>query len=157
MCGDCWEAAGEPTEWTDQTARFIEAVRDLYQFEPMGGPLHAVLDDWNLRGLIEPYWPAQGIAGDLEDDDPDMARIAALCTEIAALLNGWTEPQRYAALAYERGYVEPPLPPRCAHESPLGRCTLVADHPEGPQFGFFTDYHGHVYDGETSETVVPPA
>jgi hypothetical protein len=108
MCGDCWARAGEPDDWTTLTPRFIDAVRELYQLEPMGGPLHAVLDDWNLRGQIEPYWPAAGIAGDLDDDDPDMARIATLCTELAAILNGWTEPQRYAALAYERGYLDRP-------------------------------------------------
>lgn len=46
--------------------------------------------------------------------------------------------------------------PRCAHTSPLGRCRLVAGHPEGPMFGFFTDFDGHLYDDEPPETVVPP-
>lgn len=109
MCGGCWERAGEPAEWTPLTARFIALHDELYVLEPMGGPLHAVLDDWNLKGVIEPYWPVLGIARDLEDDDPDMARIRALCTELAAILNGWTEPQRYAANAYANNYLIRPV------------------------------------------------
>jgi len=108
VCGGCWEKRGAPTEWTPQTARFIELCNALYELEPVGGPLHSVLDDWNLDGHIEPYWPAQGIARDLEDDDPDMASITELCTEIAAILNGWTGPQRYAAMAYADDYLPRP-------------------------------------------------
>lgn len=108
MCGGCWNGAGEPDEWTPQTARFIELHDALYELEPVGGPLHAVLDDWNLKGQIEPYWSVVGIARDLEDDDPDMQRIRNLCTEIAAVLNGWTEHQRYAAMAYASDYLQRP-------------------------------------------------
>jgi hypothetical protein len=108
VCGSCWEDHGAPTEWTPQTARFIELHDALYQLEPAGGPLHTVLDDWNLKGQIEPYWESLGIARDLEDDDPDMQRIRNLCTEIAAILNGWTEPQRYAAMAYADDYLPRP-------------------------------------------------
>jgi hypothetical protein len=111
MCGDCWERHGSPAEWTPQTARFTELHNALYDLEPMGGPLHSVLDDWNLDGHIEPYWPALGVARDLEDADPDMMRIRDLCTEIAAILNGWTEPQRYAAMAYADGFLPPPSSP----------------------------------------------
>jgi hypothetical protein len=108
MCGDCWDRAGQPVEWTAQTARFIELHDALYELEPVGGPLHTVLDDWNLKGQIEPYWPSLGIARDLEDDDPDMQRIRDLCTEIAAILNDWTESQRYAAMAYASDYLQRP-------------------------------------------------
>ena len=106
MCGSCWEEAGEPTEWTPQTARFIELHDELYQLEPVGGPLHAVLDDWNLDGVIEPYWSATNC--DLDDDHPDVVRTLELCTEIAAILNAWTEALRYAAMAYVRGYLPRP-------------------------------------------------
>lgn len=104
MCGGCWEEHGSPTEWTPRTARFIELHDALYELEPRGGPLHAVLDDWNLDRQIEPYWPALGLANDLDDDDPDMQRIRDLCTEIAEILNGWTVEQRYAAKAYADNY-----------------------------------------------------
>jgi hypothetical protein len=110
MCGDCWEQHGAPTDWTPQTARFIELHDALYDLEPMGGPLHSVLDDWNLDDEIEPYWPALGIACDLEDDDPALEHIRHLCTELAAILNGWTEAQRYAANAYAANYLPRPVP-----------------------------------------------
>jgi hypothetical protein len=106
VCGSCWDEAGSPTEWTPETARFIELRGALYLLEPVGGPLHVVLDDWNLGGVIEPYWSALNC--DLDDDDPDAVRIRELCTEIAAILNGWTEPQRYAAMAYADNFVPRP-------------------------------------------------
>jgi hypothetical protein len=111
MCRGCWSEAGEPSEWTPQTARFIELHDALYALEPMGGPLHAVLDDWNLDGEIEPYWPALGITRELEDLDerhPTLQRIRELCTELAAILNGWAGAQRYAALAYANDYLKRP-------------------------------------------------
>jgi hypothetical protein len=106
MCGGCWEESGSPTEWTPETAPFIELHDELYLLEPVGGPLHAVLDDWNLGGLIEPYWSALNC--DLDDDHPDAVRTRELCTEIAVILNAWTEPQRYAAMAYASGFIPRP-------------------------------------------------
>lgn len=114
MCGGCWEEHGSPAEWTPQTARFIDLHNALYDLEPTGGPLHSVLDDWNLDGIIEPHWPALGIVHTLEDldhDAPVLQHIRHLCTELAAILNGWTEPQRYAAKAYADDYLPRPVAP----------------------------------------------
>jgi hypothetical protein len=106
MCSGCWEEAGSPTEWTPETARFIELHDELYLLEPVGGPLHVVLDDWNLGGQIELYWSAISVPSQL-----DAQRVRGLCTEIAAILNAWTEDQRYAAMAYaDRSIPRPDRP-----------------------------------------------
>jgi hypothetical protein len=37
--------------------------------------------------------------------------------------------------------------PQCEHvDAARGRCKLAADHPVGPRYDFFTDYHGHIYE-----------
>jgi len=126
MCDNCWREAGSPTERTPDTARLVELIGKLYEIHPTGGPLHSVLDDWNLDGHIEPYWrgwsdedlDALWYGGIPFDElDPQAPAVVerlgvstrAVCTEIAALLNAMTESQRYAALAYADGFIpEPP-------------------------------------------------
>lgn len=56
MCHECWESHGSPTEEAPQTARLVKLIADLYAIHAVGGPLHAVLDDGNLDGVIEPYY-----------------------------------------------------------------------------------------------------
>lgn len=95
MCDNCWRQAGSPTERSESTGRVIELIEELYADHPTGGPLHSVLDNWNLSGTIEPYRGLDYGAG-----------TYALCDKIAALLNAMTEPQRYAALAYADGLIK---------------------------------------------------
>lgn len=99
MCDVCWKQAGSPVEWTPQTARFIELADRLYEDHPTGGPLHVYLDDWNLDRVVEP-----GYAVLVEDDDAASTR--EVCDELAGILNAWTPPQRYSAMAYWNGFVE---------------------------------------------------
>lgn len=96
MCTDCWDQAGRPTELPPAYERFAELHSDLYDLSPAGGPLHSVLDDWNLAGHIQPF---PGLT--FEDDT---ARVYEICDEIADLLNAMTGPQRYAALAKAGGF-----------------------------------------------------
>lgn len=89
MCGDCYEEAGKPTDVPLEVERFVGLANELYAEHPTGGPLHVVLDDWNVEGAIIPY---------LEGEDWPTNTVE-LCEEIAALMNGWTLDQRYAAMA----------------------------------------------------------
>jgi hypothetical protein len=105
MCDGCWREAGSPTERTPDTARLVELIGKLYEIHPTGGPLHAVLDDWNLdTAVIEPYYDGW------RDEDLDDAlwhggvSTRALCDEIAALLNAMIVTQRISALAYADGF-----------------------------------------------------
>lgn len=125
MCRDCWAKAGEPADWTLQTEDLIELIGDLYAIHAVGGPLHVQLDDWNLHGTIEPYydcytaeeldalyWRGTPLA-ELDPGAPVVVEnlgrsMRSLCEEIAEILNGMTEAERYAALAYADGFVERP-------------------------------------------------
>jgi hypothetical protein len=96
MCADCWQKAGSPTERTAETDELVDLIDKLYLDHVTGGPLHAVLDDWNLDGHIEPYcdgWATKDLADGTRET----------CDRIAAILNGMTPGQRYAALAYANG------------------------------------------------------
>lgn len=104
MCVDCWNRAGRPTELPATYERFAELYADLYDFHPVGGPLHSVLDDWNLDGHIEPY---PGLTFEDEMDQTDnTAYVYEICSEIADLLNAMTERERYAAVAKVSGLLD---------------------------------------------------
>jgi hypothetical protein len=125
VCSECYVKAGSPTEWTPQTARFVDLVQSLYAVHPTGGPLHSVLDDWNLAGTIAPWW--DGFTVDeldepyfegwpIADLDPGAQAVAQglgrttreVCEELAAILNSWTVDQRRAGMAYVDGLLERP-------------------------------------------------
>ena len=55
MCEGCWAEAGRPTALPANAAEFADLHRQLYEVEAVGGPMHSVLDDWNLVGHISPY------------------------------------------------------------------------------------------------------
>lgn len=102
MCIDCWNEAGKPTEVSDTEAlaELLVLIRVLYEDHGAGGPLHTVLDDWNLDGEISPYWM---------HDEP--AVLEYHCLRIAALLNAMPLDERIAAMAYADGFIAPPPPP----------------------------------------------
>jgi hypothetical protein len=95
--------------------RFVELVEELYEIHPTGGPLHVVLDDGNIDGVIQPWydgytpeeldalyykgWPI----ADLPPEAPAVVEglgvsTRRLCEEIAGLMNGWTVQQRQEAI-----------------------------------------------------------
>lgn len=95
MCSACWAEAGRPTEVPSSIAEFIDLYNQLYEVAPTGGPLHVVLDDWNLDGEISPH---PGL--DFDDD------VYAMCDRISVLLNAMTMPERYASLAAADEYFD---------------------------------------------------
>lgn len=103
MCLSCWDKYGRPKNWTPEIAEALGLVRELYELNAVGGPLHVVVDDWNLDGQIEPYY--QG------DEDAEMVRV---CDRIAALFNGMSVADRASVLAYEEGHAKPGDPFKAA-------------------------------------------
>lgn len=49
MCTDCWDEMGRPAIDTPKVREAARLVRELYQEHCTGGPLHIVVDDWNLE------------------------------------------------------------------------------------------------------------
>lgn len=83
-------------------AHAVELIRELYTAHPTGGPLHVQLEDGNLYDDQKPFTPAFAIPGyglrKAIPDDYD-ERTHQVCNEIAGLLNGMTEEQRFAVRA----------------------------------------------------------
>jgi|SRR5215207_9783878 len=124
MCFDCWQRTGSPTNWTPEIAEALDLTRELYAIHPAGGPLHDELDDWNIDGVITPWYDGLSDA-DLDDLYDDGWRIADLppeapivvegggrstrqiCDELAARLNAMPLEDRVSMLAYHAGLATP--------------------------------------------------
>lgn len=117
MCVSCWDEAGRPSNWSPDIARALDLVRELYEIHAVGGPLHVVLDDWNIDGEIKPYYDCHtdeeldelhSDGWKIADMDPLAPAVVGglgwsmrqLCDEIAALFNTMTVEDRASALAY---------------------------------------------------------
>ncbi|WP_020525853.1 hypothetical protein [Catelliglobosispora koreensis] len=129
MCNKCWDNAGSPLNWTPDIARALALTKELYAIHSVGGPLHAVLDDWNIdHETIVPYYDCftdaeldalyhQGEP--IAELDPLAPAVVEglgrntrqICDELAALLNTMPVPDRYAMLAYHDRIVDEPKCP----------------------------------------------
>jgi len=98
MCETCWVEHGRPDTWNPDIARALELIRAIYEVEPVGAPLHVVLDDWNIEDGHIKIWP---------DPETDPQAMAA-AEELVPLLRRMSVTQRAAALAYHDGLLEVP-------------------------------------------------
>jgi hypothetical protein len=89
MCVNCWAEYGSPAEWNDRVRDGLALTVAIYEEECTGGPMHAVLDDWNIDGQIEAWKPDQF--------SPDVADASR---RLAALMNEMTVAERASMLAY---------------------------------------------------------
>lgn len=96
-----WEEHGSPTDWNPKVKRALELIRAIYAIEPVGGPMHAELDDWNIEGVITPY-PYEPYMF-VEEAEADEVRAAV--AELIPLLNTMTMNERVSALARYWGYL----------------------------------------------------
>lgn len=105
-----WEELGRPDDWNPKVERALELIGAIYEYEPVGGPMHVELDDWNIEGVITPYpyTPASFV----EEDEAEQVRAAV--AELIPLLNAMTVHERASALARHWGY----LPKRPSEETP---------------------------------------
>lgn len=109
MCFFCWREYGSPTEWVPTTRRVVDLIEQLYAHCPTGGPLHAVVDDWNVEGddirpgyVIPPFGETPGFPDDYSED------VHRICDELAGLMSAMSVPQRMAALAYSEKHIAAP-------------------------------------------------
>lgn len=101
MSSEEWDELGRPADWNPKVKRALELIQDIYEYEPVGGPMHAELDDWNIEGVITPYpytpWSC------IEEGGADQVRTAV--AELIPLLNTMTLNERASALARHWGYL----------------------------------------------------
>jgi hypothetical protein len=102
MCINCWMEAGQPTDLPEDIDEIVGLIQELYS-QPgggVGGPLHIVTDDWNLKdGNVE--FALRSAA-----EDPDWtAEIRDLSRRIAERFLSLSESQRAAVLARVWSYI----------------------------------------------------
>jgi hypothetical protein len=110
MCYGCYEEAGSPAIVNEKTLALKSLAERVYDFCPVGGNLHIVLDDWNLeddnlafcRGVITRVRAGQPD----KYDDTNPEQVAAE-DECLTALEAMTEEERYSALAIWDGYLVP--------------------------------------------------
>jgi hypothetical protein len=49
MCYSCWVEAGSPTELPENADELFDLIKRFYAVAPMGGILHIVTDDMNVK------------------------------------------------------------------------------------------------------------
>lgn len=110
MCYGCWQEALEdagltsvdPDVISPEIVAAAEAVRALYEFNCVGGPMHIVTDDWNLEdGNLA------SCAEQIKAEEHEPTRLAALDAYWA--LAPLTEFQRAVALAVWEGFLDEPV------------------------------------------------
>lgn len=122
MCVTCWKYRGEPKIDTPEIRRVADLIKWVYgEVSPVGGPLHIVIDDWNLDdGCIqwcidntikgENGWAKlyKNIAEDAVDTGQDPAVAVKECKDklmdLATSMLKMTEEERASALALRDGF-----------------------------------------------------
>lgn len=99
MCIECWKELGKPKMRTPQIERCAELVDELYQFNPVGGHLHIVTDDWNLEDHSVEFCRKY-----VEEQEPtEQTHVEA---QIIQLMQPMSEEERGAVLAISSGFVD---------------------------------------------------
>jgi hypothetical protein len=98
MCKDCWDAESERID-SPAVRRAAELIQIVYEYHPVAGGLHVILDDWN----IEDGYLAGG-RFPWETDTPGQIAAEEACLEA---LRALTEEERASALAIYDGYWTP--------------------------------------------------
>lgn len=105
MSSEEWDERGRPDDWNPKVKRALELIRAVYEIEPVGGPLHVILDDWNIedgdvtQAERTEYVPASFV----EPDEAEEVRTAV--AELVPLLAEMTVNERASALARHWGYL----------------------------------------------------
>lgn len=120
MSAEEWDEYGRPDDWNPKVKRALELIRAIYEYAAAGGPLHVILDDWNIedgdvnlaaQDLRDGYfrWGPGGVRipydpyDFLEEDETRQVRDAV--AELVPLLAEMTVNERASALARHWGYL----------------------------------------------------
>lgn len=105
MCIDCWRENGAPSVWNEDVKKVVRLIYTVYEHDPVGNPLHVVLDDWNLDDCF---------IGIDEEDTEWLAQIPAQAVsaarELIPVFRKLSMEERYSVLAYVHGYLVLPEP-----------------------------------------------
>lgn len=99
MCEGCWADYGSPRDVPEDADQIVAQFEDLYSRDhcSTGGPLHVVLDDWNLEDEHLGPWE--------DERDPWPPDVMELATKISTRLRELPIDQRAAVLALWEGWI----------------------------------------------------
>lgn len=108
MCDICWVEQGRPTKecLPPNSVEIVSAIRDLYEMPrcEAGGPLHVVLDDWNLEDeFLIPWVGPKGLDGAVIDR-VFSSEVISKAQTICDLMRPLSEAERAAVLGQYWGY-----------------------------------------------------
>lgn len=112
MCEGCWEEYGRSKILNENVLCATELIKNVYEFDCVGGNLHVQLDDWNIEDcFFEKFEPFD------EDVTPEQLESELRCFNAMKLLS---LKERASALAIYDGYWSPPNKPLNSERAIVG-------------------------------------
>lgn len=113
MCRECWKEFGSPKIDTHETRRVADLIKELYELNSVGGPLHIVTDDYNVSDddvrfcldEINQTGPDEHWSFTERPENADNLR--GLCLDIANSMVDMSEAERTSTIALSDGFWEP--------------------------------------------------
>lgn len=101
MCYSCWEERERPTALPADATETVALIEQLCEMRDcgVGGPLHVVVDDFNIEDPL--YWPEPGQL------DYYAADVQAFARTVFDRLVSYSENERVAVLALREGWLDP--------------------------------------------------
>lgn len=107
MCEDCWSKYGKPTIDNQLVRQLRDAIEIVYGFNPAGGSLHIILDEWNIEDSSIEFCERYIAENPTTVDEDSFYR------HVLSLLREATLEERASALAMYHGFT--PQPQSDAH------------------------------------------
>lgn len=102
MCQGCYLEYGQPSLNSKEINRAAQLIRIIYQESGTGGPLHSILDDWNLENEhieFHENWLTEREANYSN-------RLAQSSRELLEIFKKMTVPERASSLAHAEGFIK---------------------------------------------------
>jgi hypothetical protein len=96
MCVHCYEDYGAPAVLTETTRHAASLISRVCQHDPVGGNLHAILDDWLIEDINFEELNTDVLVGEAQRDAEK---------ECFETLKSMSIPERASALAMHFGFL----------------------------------------------------
>lgn len=101
MCAGCWMSNGHPVVYNDRVAQAVDLINALYRVAPTGGPLHVVVDDWNVEdGDLKVYQAFRHDGSPWYSDE-----VMSLARQVSELMRAMGVEERLSTLAHQEGFL----------------------------------------------------
>lgn len=102
MCQGCYLEYGQPSLDSKEINHAAQLIRIIYQESGTGGPLHSILDDWNIEN--EHMEIHENLLTERERNYSD--RLAQTSRDLLEIFKKMTVPERASSLARAEGFIK---------------------------------------------------